>query len=32
MDPAFSEKVFRLIVDEVILHHERIAESHTATD
>ncbi len=29
MDPAFSEKVFRLIVDEVIHHHERIAESRT---
>lgn len=27
MDPAFSEKVFRLIVDEVIRHHERIADS-----
>ena len=32
MDPAFSEKVFRLIVDEVILHHERIAEAHTGSD
>jgi chorismate mutase len=27
MDPAFSEKVFRLIVDEVIRHHERIADA-----
>ncbi len=26
MDPAFSEKVFRLIVDEVIRHHVRVAE------
>jgi chorismate mutase len=26
MDPAFSENVFRLIVDDVIRHHERIAE------
>lgn len=26
MDPEFSEKVFRLIVDEVIRHHVRIAE------
>ncbi len=26
MDPAFSEKVFRLIVDEVIRHHIRIAD------
>ncbi|MFV2039294.1 MAG: chorismate mutase [Acidimicrobiales bacterium] len=25
MDPAFSEKVFRLIVDEVIRHHVRLA-------
>lgn len=27
MDPAFSEKVFRLIVDEVIRHHVAIAEA-----
>lgn len=27
MDPEFSVKVFRLIVDEVIRHHERIAEA-----
>lgn len=26
MDPAFSEEVFRLIVDEVIRHHVRIAD------
>ena len=26
MDPAFSEQVFRLIVDEVIRHHLKIAE------
>tara|TARA_B100000953_G_scaffold299146_1_gene297993 strand:- start:362 stop:655 length:294 start_codon:yes stop_codon:yes gene_type:complete len=26
MDPHFSVKVFRLIVDEVIRHHERTAE------
>jgi chorismate mutase len=26
MDPAFSEQVFRLIVDEVIRHHVRIAD------
>ncbi|MEE2683429.1 MAG: chorismate mutase [Actinomycetota bacterium] len=26
MDPSFGEKVFRLIVDEVIRHHERTAE------
>lgn len=26
MDPAFSEKVFRLVVDEVIRHHVRIAD------
>ena len=32
MDPAFSEKVFRLIVDEVIRHHERIAEAARAED
>ena len=32
MDPAFSEKVFRLIVDEVIRHHERIAEATIAED
>lgn len=32
MDPAFSEKVFRLIVDEVIRHHERIAEAVRADD
>ena len=32
MDPAFSEKVFRLIVDEVIRHHERIAEAARADD
>lgn len=32
MDPAFSEKVFRLIVDEVIRHHERIAETHNGHD
>ena len=28
MDPAFSEQVFRLIVDEVIRHHLKIAEGH----
>ncbi len=27
MDPGFSEKVFRLIVDEVIRHHVRHAEA-----
>ena len=27
MDPAFSEKVFRLVVDEVIRHHVRRAET-----
>ena len=27
MDAVFHEKVFRLIVDEVIRHHERLAES-----
>lgn len=32
MDPGFSEKVFRLIVDEVIRHHERIAEATIAED
>jgi len=26
MDPAFSEQVFRLVVDEVIRHHVRHAE------
>ncbi|MEM7285944.1 MAG: chorismate mutase [Actinomycetota bacterium] len=26
MDPAFSEQVFRLVVDEVIRHHLKIAE------
>ena len=26
MDPEFSVKVFRLIVDEVIRHHQRTAE------
>ncbi len=26
MDPVFSEKVFRLIVDEVIRHHLRTAD------
>ena len=26
MDPAFSEQVFRLIVDEVIRHHLKISE------
>ena len=28
MDPAFSEQVFRLIVDEVIRHHLKIAAGH----
>jgi len=28
MDPSFGEKVFRLIVDEVIRHHEKTAEEH----
>ncbi len=28
MDPAFSEQVFRLIVDEVIRHHVRVAEGN----
>ena len=28
IDPAFSEQVFRLIVDEVIRHHLKIAEGH----
>ena len=28
MDPSFGEKVFRLIVDEVIRHHEKSAERH----
>ena len=32
MDPGFSEKVFRLIVDEVIRHHERISEAAVAED
>ncbi len=27
MDPVFFGKVFRLIVDEVIRHHERVAEA-----
>ena len=31
MDPSFGEKVFRLIVDEVIRHHEKTAEQHGAT-
>ncbi|MEM1245870.1 MAG: chorismate mutase [Acidobacteriota bacterium] len=30
MDPIFFEKVFRLIVDEVIRHHERLAEREDA--
>ena len=30
MDPDFFEKVFRLIVDEVIRHHERLAEQEAA--
>jgi chorismate mutase len=28
MDPIFGEKVFRLIVDEVIRHHLQTADSH----
>ena len=27
LDPAFSEKFLRFIVDEVILHHQRIADA-----
>jgi len=27
LDPAFTEKFLRFIVDEVILHHKRIAAS-----
>ena len=27
LDPAFTEKFLRFIVDEVILHHKRIADS-----
>ena len=26
LDPAFTEKFLRFIVDEVILHHQRIAD------
>ena len=29
MDPAFSEQVFRLIVDEVIRHHLKIAQDRS---
>lgn len=28
MDPIFGEKVFRLIVDEVIRHHLQTADAH----
>ena len=28
LDPAFSEKFLRFVIDEVIRHHERIAESN----
>jgi len=28
MDPSFGEQVFRLIVNEVIRHHEKTAEQH----
>ncbi|OUV77886.1 MAG: chorismate mutase [Acidimicrobiaceae bacterium TMED130] len=28
MDPVFGEKVFRLIVDEVIRHHLQTADKH----
>ena len=27
LDPVFTEKFLRFIVDEVILHHQRIADS-----
>ena len=27
LDPAFTEKFLRFIVDEVILHHQRIADA-----
>lgn len=29
LDPSFSEKFLRFIVDEVIQHHQRIAEGET---
>ncbi len=28
LDPAFSEKFLRFVIDEVIRHHERIAEKN----
>lgn len=30
LDPVFAEKFLRFIVDEVIRHHERIADQHDA--
>lgn len=30
LDPEFSEKFLRFIVDEVIRHHQRIADGHDA--
>jgi hypothetical protein len=32
MDPIFGEKVFRLIVDEVIRHHLQTADAHGETE
>jgi len=30
LDPAFSEKFLRFVIDEVIRHHERIADENGA--
>ena len=30
LDPEFSEKFLRFVIDEVIHHHERIAERNAA--
>lgn len=32
LDPEFSEKFLRFVIDEVIHHHERIRESGAAAD
>jgi chorismate mutase len=32
LDPEFSEKFLRFVIDEVIHHHERIAESARTID
>jgi chorismate mutase len=32
LDPEFSEKFLRFIVEEVIRHHQRQAEAHESTD